>query len=446
MTTLHRSSMSLLNLFPVAPDSGYIPVSGNIHLQKHDLNSDADHLGVLPEDKIHFMSLGGHTHDGINSCKFNHSNLDGIGLNSHIEIDNHLGSQANPHMVTPFQIGAIEAQKPIAIPQTEQSDSSVTTTVYRVKAVAPIFVGRNIGINPNSVISLFEMDGTRLANNGLPITITKITSDASGDNSVVGFGYVTNPYIHLTAIPNKNIKLRYGIECVFERLPETVLLNEPMWVGETTADVRQWISEIKGMAYDTPVAPDKTLLELSNRIDIMERDIPPQALVFKDNIITSINNSEETSLISANKIANIPESCIIDQAILARIEADETITGQWKFTSGPVIESGEFLPTDNQAGRLFVKLDTKTLYIANGTEWHKSVAPPRHIRVIGDGVRQQWIIPDATAGNNSIWVYRNMLLQDIELGHYTETQDVRSVVVTFPSPIPRNVVIIFKVF
>lgn len=42
----------------------------------------------------------------INESDINHQNLNGAGVNTHAQIDTHIGSNANPHGVTPAQIGA----------------------------------------------------------------------------------------------------------------------------------------------------------------------------------------------------------------------------------------------------------------------------------------------------------------------------------------------------
>jgi hypothetical protein len=444
MTTFSRPPVSLLN-----PIQGLIPDSGDIHFRLHALDSDSDHSGQLLESKILFSPTSGHVHDGIDAAKLSHSDLLGIGLHNHIQIDSHLLNRTNPHQVTAAQTGAPNALQAIAAPQTEQSVGAVSSSVYQLRALAPIFVGRTSGIDPNALVALIEVDGTKLMVGGVQVTIIKVTSDSAGNDSVIGLGYYANPYLHLSAIPSKVIRMRYGIESSLGSIPESLLLNEPIWVGETDADIRGLIADIKGMAYDAAVPDDDDLGSLAIRISAIESEIDiatSASLVFKADIISSINNTVESATIDPDKIGNISESHIIDGGILARVDANELITGNWTFNGGPIIEHGSTLPAQAESGRLFIKSDTKTLYIADGIGWNKVNYAPRHIRIIGDGISRQWLISEATANNNSIWVFRQMLLQDKDMGQYAEAQDGVDVRITFPEPIPLGIVIIFKVF
>lgn len=157
--------------------------------------------------------------------------------------------------------------KPLAIPQTERSDSILAVSYYRVTGVAPVFAGY-AGATAAMVVSFVE---PVIGNSGNELTIVDITSDAAGLNSVVGTGYVLNPYIHFSEpVPGVVVNLRYGIQSTLGGLPEGVLLVEPMKIAEVQADTQSWIAAIKGTSYDTPVAPTRTLIGLDSRVGAVE--------------------------------------------------------------------------------------------------------------------------------------------------------------------------------
>jgi hypothetical protein len=74
------------------------------HAQAHALDG-TDHTGSLAESKVDFDETAGHDHDGSDSKAVDHANLLNKGTNSHSTIDTHLGSTSNPHSVSKAQVG-----------------------------------------------------------------------------------------------------------------------------------------------------------------------------------------------------------------------------------------------------------------------------------------------------------------------------------------------------
>lgn len=160
--------------------------------------------------------------------------------------------------------------KPLATPQKEVSSGAVATNYYQLTTVSPVFVG-NAGSTAAMVIG-FAIPVVGASGN--EILITDITSDAAGLNSVVGMGYVLNPFVRFSEpIPNQTISLRYGTQNTLANLPEGVLLIEPMKIAEVQADTQAWIATIKGENYDAPVPTNRSLLALDNRLNSAESDI-----------------------------------------------------------------------------------------------------------------------------------------------------------------------------
>ena len=79
-----------------------------------------------------------------------------------------------------------------------------------------------------------------------------------------------------------------------------------------------------------------------------------------------LNHSIET-----DHFGDLPESRIADGNILARIDDDEIITGNWEFVNGVKIQTGTALPsTVLAAGSIFYKTSVPTgLYISDGDDW-----------------------------------------------------------------------------
>lgn len=251
---------------PLNPVSGSFPVSGGV--TEHDLNDRAMHTGVLAEEYVAF-ALDGHNHDGIGSASVDHAHLLNGGSTSHSQIDAHIN-------------------KRIAVPQTELSSAPVNAAVYRIMDTTPAFVGR-AGATANSVMALLGEDVV-VGASGNPVTIVNITSDLAGTVSVVGAGYVAQPYVHFSEpIPNIPIRIRYGIEMTLDTLPESVLINEPLWVGETDQNVRALVAEIKGGAFDRVVDASQNLQGLDARILTLNNDLAGISNDVAD-VTNSVNN------------------------------------------------------------------------------------------------------------------------------------------------------------
>lgn len=261
---------------PLNPVSGSFPISGGV--TEHDLNDRDAHSGALNEEYVAF-SLDGHSHDGIGSKAVDHTNLLNAGLVSHSQIDAHIN-------------------KRIAVPQTELSSAPVNAAVYRLADATPAFVGR-AGATAGSVMALLGEDIV-IGASGNPITIVNITSDLAGNTSVVGMGYVAQPYVHFSeAIPNVPIRIRYGVEMTLDTLPESVLINEPLWVGETDQDVRALVAEIKGGAFDRIIDANQNLQGLDTRIAGLSNDIAN----VNDNV-TGVSNDVSSLSGSVQNIGN----------------------------------------------------------------------------------------------------------------------------------------------
>jgi len=169
----------------------------------------------------------------------------------------------SPLIGTNVQVALSEfANKPIADPTSEQSGVPVTTSHYQVTASERAYVGTNPGDNPNSLFAVYNTDGHEL-----PITVTGVTDDAAGLNSVVGQVWFANPYVQLSAAPNEPIIIKYGTENSLAALPIDALLKEGVIVGEIDSEVINAIADIKGTAWDTAVPSDRNLVGLDNRIN-----------------------------------------------------------------------------------------------------------------------------------------------------------------------------------
>jgi len=445
------------------PSVSWDDVSPFLHNQKHDLDSSSDHEGSLSEAKVLFDGLG-HKHEGgVSGAVISHTALGDKGGYSHSQIDTHLDNIINPHTVTAVQAGAVDATKGIAVPQSENV-ATLNDTKYQIQQINPmVFVGQSIGDDPSRFITILEEDGSLMMDGGgTVIRVGAITSDMAGTTSVVGDGYVAQPYIHLIDgasapyNPNKFVRVRYGIEATVSTMPEDILLREAVWIGETDADLRNLVAEMKGVAYSDP--SPITLQDAKDGIDDLWNEVTGTGggttLVFDDTVIASINTTTETEIIAANRIDNIPETQVSrDVATFGRLANPENVVGLWNFTGGVQVESGDTLPAP-MAGRLFFKNDTKTLYSATATEWLQATGrTPGHLyskKGIGQGTLATVTLVDALNGfpldATKIMVFRGGLLQLVEEGHYTLTTSGNDVVVNFTTAVPENVAVLCKWF
>ena len=110
-----------------------------------------------------------------------------------------------------------------------------------------------------------------------------------------------------------------------------------------------------------------------------EHDGSDSAQVSHDNLVNITpdqHHNQKHSLDSSDDhIGTLSESKIADGAILARVAANETITGTYNFASGGIIvQTGATLPTGTIAtGRLFWRdtgvAATRSLFVGDGNSW-----------------------------------------------------------------------------
>ena len=188
--------------------------------------------------------------------------------------------------------------KPLATPQTEVSSGIISVNNYQISGAAPVFVGHAGAVAPMLIGFAVPVVGA----SGNEVSVIDITSDAAGLNSVVGTGYVLNPYVIFSeAIPGVAINLRYGTQNTLAGLPESVFLVEPMKIAEVQADTQAWIAAIKGEGYDAAVPTERNLLGLDGRIDA------------SDSAITSIQGAMSglsSSVAYVSSLANAHEAKI----------------------------------------------------------------------------------------------------------------------------------------
>ena len=87
-------------------------------------NLDVDATAQIDESKLKFDNVTGHDHNGTNSKKVSHTDLENAGSNSHSTIDTHLGSSSNPHTVTANQVLPSQAGNDGKYLKTDGTDSS----------------------------------------------------------------------------------------------------------------------------------------------------------------------------------------------------------------------------------------------------------------------------------------------------------------------------------
>lgn len=449
---------------PTQPSVVWDDVSPYLHDRLHDLSSTEDHSGVLAEAKVEFVGTGHNHSGGTAGAIVAHGSLSENGTYTHAQLDAHIEDTTNnPHGVDAVQAGAVAASKLIAVPQIENI-TSLDNSYYQIQQSSPmVLVGHNAGDDPNRFFSILDEDGTLLMDaGGNVIRIGAITSDQAGTISVVGQGYVAQPYIHLidgasaAYIPNRYVRVRYGVEATVSTMPEDILLRESVWVGETDADLRNLIAGIKGDAFDAASAI--TLQDAKDNIDNLWGEVTGTGssgtLVFTDTVIQSVNSSTETEKISMVRLDDVPETKIIrDVATFGRLANSETVAGTWNFSGGIRIEAGNVLPAPME-GKVFFKLDTKAIYAATDTEWVQSSGRvPGHFykkNVAGQGTINSVTLVDALNNQpldaTKVIVYRGGILQSIEEGHYTLAALSNDVVVTFTTPVPEDVAVICKWF
>ncbi|MGV8136493.1 MAG: hypothetical protein AB2L20_14890 [Mangrovibacterium sp.] len=89
------------------------------------------------DEKIKNLTTG-HDHDGADSKKIDHANLENKGTNTHAQIDNHVASTANPHGVTKAQVGLGDADN------TSDANKPISTAQAAVNAVKADLVGGKV--------------------------------------------------------------------------------------------------------------------------------------------------------------------------------------------------------------------------------------------------------------------------------------------------------------
>lgn len=157
------------------------------------------------------------------------------------------------------------ANKPIATPVQETSALIVTTDYYQVTSSIDAYVGTTPGVDPNSLFALYDVDGIEL-----PITVLDVTSDQAGTTSVLGQTWHNKPYLQLSAVPNEQILVKYGVESTLASLPIDALLKEGVISAEIDSEVIAAIADIKGTAWDVPVPAQRNLVGLDTRMTAVE--------------------------------------------------------------------------------------------------------------------------------------------------------------------------------
>lgn len=85
------------------------------------------------DEKIKNINTG-HDHDGADSKKIDHANLENKGTNTHAQIDGHIASTVNPHSVTKAQVGLdkVENLTPAEMPVSTDQQSALDLKVDKV--------------------------------------------------------------------------------------------------------------------------------------------------------------------------------------------------------------------------------------------------------------------------------------------------------------------------
>lgn len=452
------------------------------HPRQHDLDG-TDHFGSLSESKVTFADSAGHNHSGTggSGTPISHDSLLDKGTMSHGDIEawqsGHLAA-TNPHGITIGTISAASASLPVALPETETA-GLVNDTKYQLQAAGLAFVGRDVGDNPNSLIALLETDGSLLLDltNNL-VEVAGITSDGNLANSVIGQGYVANPWIHFKDSagqpfnPNRIVKIRFGTPGTLGALPENVLLREAAYVGETEADMRGYLASLKGtgIAFDAlPAADPQTGLNqfgsmnwLTEHVLGLEGMVSGGSgnLVYTSTVIASINASTETDPIALNKLPSIPESQITDGDLLARVGASETITQPWTFSNGTTIQTKLVIPNQTtmtsptSIGEIKLKTDTKQLYASfDGSTWELAGGrPPKHFYTKGTSAPVSTmtltdVVFGRAIGEILLIVNRGGIRQLAEEGQYTANISGNNIIIDFSAdPVPVGIPVSVDVF